>query len=264
VVALLLFVCLQDFRQGSSGDGGALLSAGAIAGIAVGVVLGLLLLAGLLLLVVRQRQRRRTAAAAATATLASKQDTNTNDVGRVAETDEPQFSCRAVPTARSSSAASSTTYSAQHVRGQAKQHKEEFALDTSILPQDHRKSMGSSDSGVVLEDKRWVKLTNAIGDKVLDIHKQRLKSALLDADSRSTTIVNPLGGSKNEFSGAGVLDGMTSTSYSLQATVNNMQQVQPRQDTMASSAAEADPATQHNLLKLKEVIGQGSFGTVYR
>jgi hypothetical protein len=258
---------LQDFRQGSSGDGGALLSAGAIAGIAVGVVLGLLLLAGLLLLVVRQRQRRRTAAAAATATLASKQDTNTNDVGR---TTGGCHSC-----ASHSTASISATGSAQQAqRGQWEQGKGQLAINTSMLSQDNRSSMCSSESGTVLEDKRWVKLTGAISDKVLDIHKQRLKSALLDAkERRSSSCSDPLGITKPgaAASSSGRVAGSPGNSGSLQGTVaqqHSSQCLQQHssqcQSNLATGAAEADQAAQHNSLKLKEVIGQGTFGTVYR
>eukprot|EP00775_Hariotina_reticulata_P001812 gene1812-2145_t len=248
---------LQDFTQASSGGSAAHLSTGGIAGVAVGVVLGLLLLAGLVLLLVRQRRRRRTAAA----NLASKHNTCISDAGSAAGRHGWQGSGRTNSTGRFSSAASSGIDSAQQVCDQQQHGKEALALDMSLLPPDKQISKSSSETGAVLEDKRWVKLTSAIGDKVLDIHKQRLKSALLDASGLASANASPLGNSKHASSGSGLVAGSACGN----GTASDERHMQQRcQNSMGPGALEADQAIPNSSLKLKEVIGQGSFGTVYR
>jgi type II secretory pathway pseudopilin PulG len=151
---------------------------------------------------------------------------------------------------------------------------------------------GSAASNM-LGNKRWQKLTTAISSKVHDIHQQRLRTALMQSQPRgSGSMGSGMGlggtfgglgatsltraaaaggghsgsgnyGSGSSLQGSGGLPGSYDSSSALQAraegAAGRAQQQQQQQGEQEDQSADSQ-----NVLELKELIGRGTFGTVYR
>jgi hypothetical protein len=148
----------------------------------------------------------------------------------------------------------------------------------------------SISGGSMLGNKRWQKLTTAISSKVHDIHQQRLRTALMQSQPRGggsmdsgmglggssggTSLCraaaggpsgsnNYGGGSSSSLQGSGPLGSFDSGTALQQgaegANGRGQQQQQQQQGEQEDALADSQ-----NVLELKELIGRGTFGTVYR
>lgn len=152
---------------------------------------------------------------------------------------------------------------------------------------------GTGSNGGVLGNKRWQKLTNAISSKVQDIHQQRLRTAFMQA--QRTGVVS-LGGSNSpafasRSPGLDWSSGGPGSSSSLQYANNNnnnsgsnnsgtMQQVaggggsgasmsmfggsEQREQQQQQMLQDDNGQDARDTFELKELIGRGTFGMVYR
>lgn len=146
---------------------------------------------------------------------------------------------------------------------------------------------GTGSNGGVLGNKRWQKLTNAISSKVQDIHQQRLRTAFMQA--QRTGVVSLGGSNSPPFASRSPGLGRSSgggpgSSSSLQHANNNSGS--NNSGTMQHVAAGGSGASMsmfggseqreqqqlqddggqdaRDTFELKELIGRGTFGTVYR
>jgi hypothetical protein len=144
--------------------------------------------------------------------------------------------------------------------------------------------MGSDGNGCVLGNKRWQKLTTAISSKVQDIHQQRLRTALMQSQRTGVVTV----GGPSTASSASTSPGFApltagSSAASLHASAgapHNSANNGPGTHAHVGSAAAAGTGMlrgselqsqaedlsldKANVFDLKELIGRGTFGTVYR
>uniref|UniRef100_A0A383WJF9 Protein kinase domain-containing protein n=1 Tax=Tetradesmus obliquus TaxID=3088 RepID=A0A383WJF9_TETOB len=137
-------------------------------------------------------------------------------------------------------------------------------------------------AAALLSDRRWLALTSAISGKVQDIHKNRLKSALLSsqplfgaaADCSSTAAdgtsaaaaAAAAGGDSGTSSSSEQVPGSASAAAAAGAAAAADDSAVSAGAALSSSGGkqqQQSPA-QSDMLQLKEVIGQGSFGIVYR
>jgi hypothetical protein len=140
--------------------------------------------------------------------------------------------------------------------------------------------VGDADAGAVagvFSDRRWLKLTSAISGKVQDIHKNRLKSALLS--SQPAVFGNAAAAAGSSTTGDGTntaVPGGDGSGDSSSSELGKGSSAAAGDGTAAdgstvgasaahsSSSKQQQAAAPSNTLQLKEVIGQGSFGIVYR
>lgn len=128
------------------------------------------------------------------------------------------------------------------------------------------------------EDRRWHKLTSAISSKVQDIHQQRLRTALMQSKSAGAVSLGGAAAVASTLADRSTVlaDGTTQSSSGASAQHNSSSQGTPvRQAGVAAAAGLSGSSVQQeqvngvsaersNTLELKELIGRGTFGTVYR
>ncbi|KAF8057640.1 HT1 [Scenedesmus sp. PABB004] len=224
-------------RRGASALGPA-----AVAGVVIGAVLGAALLAALVLLLVRRRQRRRrhagASAAGAKALPPGVRPGGALGGGCDAERQpDKQHSSDASSELQHSLAAPGSSSGAAHSSG----------------------DRGGGGGGGVLSDKRWLKLTSAISGKVQDIHTNRLKSALLESQAAGAP-----GGAPSLAGAPPPRDGSPAGSTAGAEADDGGGGGGGGAPPHGGDAAAGGAGPGGNVLQLKEIIGQGSFGTVYR
>ena len=137
--------------------------------------------------------------------------------------------------------------------------------------------------GAVLGNKRWQKLTTAISSKVQDIHQQRLRTALMQSQvGGSMTVGGAAVGGAAAAAGAAAASrsprfgGMPHTNNSSQS-LQSFGSTGKQGGSSAAATGGEHGSLEHqqqqragaspdgcNTLELKELIGRGTFGTVYR
>lgn len=128
----------------------------------------------------------------------------------------------------------------------------------------------SSGAAGVLSDKRWLKLTRAISGKVQDIHQNRLKSALLQLQPLAVVAGSTAGGSAAGSAAtheAGSSSSSSSHGSAGEPAAGTLRDADGSPTSASAAAGRSSTLKQpvaSNVLQLKEVIGQGSFGIVYR
>lgn len=139
--------------------------------------------------------------------------------------------------------------------------------------------LGMDSTGGLLGNKRWHKLTTAISSKVQDIHQQRLRTALMQSQRTGVvTLGGPPGAAASGAScspgAAAPTAGDSSTSLQASGGLHNsysssgtpMHAGGSTVGGVLSGSEQQDESSydSRNTLELKELIGRGTFGTVYR
>ena len=128
------------------------------------------------------------------------------------------------------------------------------------------KSDGASSN--IVGNKRWQKLTNAISGKVQDIHQQRLRTAFMQSVT-SGAAAGRGSGAAAAAAAAGAGESSASLPYNSTSNASTPVQGSGNAGVFAGDQQEQQhrgegDASSGDTLDLKELIGRGTFGTVYR